>query len=76
MARPKELPALDALDIKYQLAGSLLEYTQAFYRLRCHRLFMLSDPIGRESHYVTIAKALTKVIDGKIDRLIINVPPR
>ena len=76
MARPKELPALDALDIKYQLAGSLLEFTKTFYRLRCHRLFMLSNPIGRESHYVTIAKALTQVIDGKIDRLIINVPPR
>lgn len=76
MARPKELPALDALDIKYQLAGSLLDFTQTFYRLRCHRLFMLSDPIGRESHYVTIAKALTKVLDGEITRLIINVPPR
>lgn len=76
MARPKELPALDALDIKYQLAGSLLEFTQTFYRLRCHRLFMLSNPVGRESHYVTISKALTKVLDGEISRLIINVPPR
>lgn len=76
MVRPKELPPLDALDIKYQLAGSLLEFTQIFYRLRCHRLFMLSDPVGRESHYITISKALTKVLDGEISRLIINVPPR
>lgn len=76
MVRPKELPPLDAMDIKYQLAGSLLDFTQTFYRLRCHRLFMLSDPTGRESHYVTISKALTKVLDGEISRLIINVPPR
>jgi len=76
MAKPNEILPKDALDIKYELAGSLLAFTQTFYRLRCHRLFVLSDPIGRESHYITISKALTKVIDGEISRLIINVPPR
>lgn len=67
---------LDAKEIKYQLAGSFLDFVQTFYRLRCHRLFLLSDPVGRESHYVTISRALTKVLDGEISRLIINVPPR
>lgn len=62
--------------LKYELAGSLLDFTQTFYRLRCHRLFQLSDPTGRESHYLTIARALTKVLDGEISRLIINIPPR
>ncbi len=76
MAKQIEILPQDALDIKYQLAGSLLEFTQTFYRLRCHRLFVLSEPVGRESHYITISKALTKVIDGEISRLIINVPPR
>lgn len=76
MSRTKEDIARDALQIKQELAGSLLDFIQTFYRLRCHRLFMLSDPIGRESHYETISKALTKVIDGEISRLIINVPPR
>jgi hypothetical protein len=76
MSTPKEKIAEDALQIKQELAGSLLEFIQTFYRLRCHRLFMLSDPTGRESHYLTISKALTKVLDGEISRLIINVPPR
>lgn len=68
--------AKDVNDIKYQLAGSLLEFTQVFYKLRCHRLFLLTEPVGRESHYISISKALTKVLDGEISRLIINVPPR
>jgi hypothetical protein len=76
MSKPKQIEPKDLLDIKYELAGSLLNFTQTFYRLRCHRLFELSEPIGRESHYITIARALTKVIDGEISRLIINVPPR
>lgn len=74
--RTKEQIAKDAADIKYELAGSFTEFIQVFYQLRCHRRFELSHPQGRESHYVTIARALTKVLDGEISRLIINVPPR
>lgn len=76
MSKIPEQVLKDAQDIKYQLAGSLLDFTQTFYHLRCHRRFELSDPIGRESHYISISKALTKVLDGQISRLIINVPPR
>lgn len=61
---------------KYELAGSFLEFTRVFYKLRTHRLFQLTEPSGRESHYITIARALTQVIDGHITRLIINIPPR
>lgn len=79
MATAPKLPeqlAKDVEEIKRELAGSLLGYTQTFYKLRCHRRFELSDPTGRESHYISISKALTKVLDGHISRLIINVPPR
>jgi predicted phage terminase large subunit-like protein len=65
-----------ANDIKYELAESLLEFTQTFYKLRTGRDFELSTPKGRESHYITICRALTSVLDGDIKRLIINVPPR
>lgn len=61
---------------KYKLAGSLLEFTQIFYKLRTGRNFEIVEPVSRESHYYAIAKALTRVIDGKCKRLIINVPPR
>jgi hypothetical protein len=74
--KTKEQIAKEVDEIKYQLAGSLIEYTQIFYKLRTHRLFLLSDPPGRESHYLTMSRALTSVLDGKIQRLIINVPPR
>lgn len=64
------------LDERYRLFGSLLDFTQVFYRLRTGRRFELSEPIGRESHFISIARALTRVIDGELTRLIINVPPR
>jgi predicted phage terminase large subunit-like protein len=59
-----------------KLLGSLLLFTKVFYKLRTGREFTLSEPIGRESHYKTISRALTKTGRGEINRLIINCPPR
>jgi predicted phage terminase large subunit-like protein len=59
-----------------QLLGSFLLFTQVFYELRTGREFVISQPVSRESHYITIAKQLTKVINGESPKLIINVPPR
>ena len=63
-------------EIKGQLLGSLLLFTKVFFKLRTGKEFRVSKPIGRESHHITICKALTKVMRGEIKRLIINVPPR
>lgn len=62
--------------LRYELEGSLLEFTKVFFKLRTGRLFELSYPPGRESHYITIIKELVKVARGETTRLIINVPPR
>lgn len=59
-----------------KLLGSFILFTQVFYRIRTGKDFLLSQPSGMESHFVTIAKALTKVLRGEITRLIINIPPR
>jgi predicted phage terminase large subunit-like protein len=59
-----------------RLSRSLLAFTQDFYYLRTGRKFELSEPDGRESHYITICKALIRVMKGETTRLIINVPPR
>ena len=59
-----------------KLVGSLLYFTQIFYYLRTGRKFELTYPDGRESHLISICRALTKVIDGNSRRLLINVPPR
>ncbi len=61
---------------KERLQRSLLAFTQDFYYLRTGRRFELSEPIGRESHYLTICRALVKVMKGETKRLVINVPPR
>jgi predicted phage terminase large subunit-like protein len=67
----------ESLDIqRAKLLGSFILFTQVFYKLRTGRDFVISEPIARESHYHTIAKALTRVLRGGVNRLIINVPPR
>src|SRR6266849_2996978 len=64
------------LDMQAKLHGSLLLFTQEFYYLRTGRYFELSYPVSRESHYITICRALTRVFRGECKRLIINIPPR
>ena len=64
------------MNTRDELLSSLLLFTKVFYQLRYGRNFELSEPVGRESHYLLIARALTKVFLGDIKRLIINVPPR
>lgn len=59
-----------------KLLGSLLLFTQTFYKIRTGREFELSQPTCRESHYITVCRALTKVFNGETKRLIINIPPR
>lgn len=59
-----------------KLLGSLLLFTRVFYETRTGREFMLSFPDGRESHFITICRALSDVLRGKIKRLLIQVPPR
>lgn len=64
------------LELKAQLLGSFLKFTQFFYYIRLRRQFKIGQPIAREALYITIGRALTKVMRGEIKRLIINVPPR
>ena len=66
----------EKLRLRAQLSASLLMFVRIFFKIRTGREFVLSQPLGRESHYITIARALQNVIDGKCKRLIINVPPR
>lgn len=60
-----------------ELKGSLLEFCRVFYPLLTSREFIVSSPICRESHHITISRALTRA--GRLEipshRLIINVPP-
>lgn len=59
-----------------KLLGSFLLFIQTFYRLRTGREFKLSQPVGRESHFITSARELTKVARGEVTRFNFNMPPR
>ncbi len=62
-------------ETKAELLGSLLLFTQVFYKLRTGREFVVSEPIARESHHITICKELTNVFYLETNRLLINIPP-
>jgi predicted phage terminase large subunit-like protein len=66
----------ETLDLRARLFGSLLLFIKFFYKTRTGREFTVSQPEGRQSHFIDIAKALTCVLNGETKRLIINVPPR
>lgn len=58
------------------LLGSLLLFTRTFYKLRTGNDFIVSEPVGRQSHHIDICRALTRVSKHEVNRLIINCPPR
>ena len=65
----------DAEELKCQLWGSFLLFCRTFFPLVTGREFLISKPIGRESHFITIARELTKAARLQTTSLLINVPP-
>ncbi len=59
---------------KLLLADFLLFHRVMFKKLT-HREFMMSHPIGNESHFITFARELTNVFLGQVNRLYIGCPP-
>jgi len=66
---------LDNAELAAKLKGSLLLFIQAFFPILTGREFIISRPHGRESHFITICRALTKCTRLESLRLLINVPP-
>lgn len=63
------------IEQKAKLLGSLLLFTQTFYKLRTGRDFVLAKPVSRESHQITICRELVDVFRNPDHNLLINVPP-
>ena len=68
---------------KAKLQASFLLFVRTFYKLQTGRDFVISNPLGRESHYITIARELKSVVMGELElngkpcyHLLITVPPR
>ena len=64
-----------AHELKQRLWGSFLLFVQTFFPLVTGRTFTISQPISRESHFVTIARELTLASRLQTTSLIINGPP-
>lgn len=60
-----------------ELKGSLLTFTKMFYELLTGRKFIVSNPLGRESHHITVCRALTDLFRNqhKAHGLVVNMPP-
>jgi len=58
-----------------RLRGSLLEFTRYFFEYITGRQFIISVPVGRESHHITCCRTLTSVMRLDVLREIINLPP-
>ncbi len=65
----------DYSEERARLFGSLLTFTQVFYKLRTNRDFELTNPVNRESHIITVCRELTKVFNLETNRILINIPP-
>lgn len=62
-------------DVRSTLHASFLTFIRYFYPLLTGREFMLSAPLGRESHFITLARAFTYCFRNPATRLDINLPP-
>jgi phage terminase large subunit-like protein len=58
-----------------KLRGSLMEFTRYFFEYITGRKFIISKPLGRESHHIICCRALSSVMRLEILREIINLPP-
>src|SRR5690349_13001190 len=66
---------LDTDLLRARLWGSYLLFTRTFFPIVTSREFTISQPVGRESHFITIARELTLAARMQNPSLIINVPP-
>jgi predicted phage terminase large subunit-like protein len=66
---------LERAEIAAKLKGSLLLFIQTFFPILTGREFIISHPIGRESHFITVCRALTRCTRLQALRLLINIPP-
>ncbi len=58
-----------------RLRGSLLEFTRYFFQHLTGREFIVSKPVGRESHHISVCRSLTRIKRLELLREIINLPP-
>lgn len=62
-------------DLKYRLLTDFLFFIKTFFPLVTGREFLISKPVNRESHFITITRELTLAAKLEILSILCNVPP-
>jgi len=70
-----ETDSIDINDLRKSLLSDFFLFHRVMFEKRTGREFMISRPIGNESHYITFARELTDVFLGLANRLYIGCPP-
>ncbi len=65
----------DLDELRKDLCNDFLLFIRVFFKIITGRDFYISQPHGRESHFVTVARELTLCYQLKTTSLIINMPP-
>ena len=60
---------------RVELKSSFLTFCQYFHQLLYNRPFIISRPVGRESHFITCSRELTKLGDLDNMFLYLKLPP-
>lgn len=63
------------IDLKTTLQASYLAFCEYFFPLLTGDKLYIPQPLGRESHIITIAKELTYIFRNPANRSVINVEP-
>lgn len=67
--------AIDRDELRTDMWASFLSFTRVFFQIVTGREFTISNPMGRESHFITVARELTLCSRLETKSLIINMPP-
>lgn len=67
--------SVDPDELRAELWGSFTYFCEVFFPLVTGREFRISRPTCRESHFITIARELTRIKRLEILSELINVPP-
>lgn len=67
---------VERAELASRLLNDYLFFVRYFYKEYTGNEFVITTPIGRQSHHILIADYLMKVYRGEIQNLLVNVPPR
>lgn len=66
---------IDGEELRQKLCGSFLFFIKSFFPLITGRDFEVSNPVGRESHHIILAKTFTQIQRQELFDTTINLPP-